>query len=1014
MALTNTVKTDLYRFFNVAFDAAPGVTYMNQLADAAAVMTIPQIVEEFTKKAEFTSVYPKFFTNEQFAAKLVENVVGNSATSAAKAQAVADIVGSLNLGGEWTRGKVIHQIFNNLANKSLDDATWGNTAKQMANQVAYAQYYTEEMLGDTTNLATLRAVIANVTATSSTAPADIAAALNPAVSQTFTLTAGIDNLTGTAADDTFNALDTTAATPAATLSAMDKINGGAGNDTLNIVSASAINTTSITGLSVTNVENINITSGAAITANTSSWTGATALASATSAAAQTLTAAATTNITATTSAAAANNIAVNGGNNVSVTNTGSSTGTITIGGTTAAAGDVVVSSTTGSTGGVTMGAIGVTGGKSVTVSTAGGNAVNTTDTLAAVTVTGNANTTAVTVTQAPAATAAAASGTVAGVRGIVNGAVTITDVNNGSATLAGTISAVTLNSFGAATINSGALTSLTLSGKGTSAAVTMGSLTTPVVTALGLNVSGLATTGAVTTPTVTTLNINSTGTASTVASLVAADAKTINVAGDAKFTATANTTGAVTAINVTNTGGAVFGTAIGADVTFTGGAGDDGVVLSNAFTKAISMGAGNDTVTYGGAASTTTGARGSVNAGEGTDTIIMTSAQADAVDASSVFNASFTGFETLRISDAHNTTVDLDGVNSVSRVVLAAGTHASSGALNNLASGGTVDVLAQNAGPLTVRVKGALVGAADVLNVNLLGTTAMTSSTLNADSVETVNIGVADAAVAPAVASDAVTHALTLVATDATSVIVRGNNGLTLTNTGNTKITNFDASGVVGNSTAATPGVAATTDSAANLAVTFASANTTASAAVTITGGAGNDTLSGNASRDTINGGAGADTIRGGAGADTLTGGAGADVYQFGANDSAYNAFDVITDLSAADAIVYDNATVAFSGAVTGTGTTASISSAGVATFSTITGVASATLVDKVKILDATLSVDGRAVLFAQDGLTYMYINTDTATTDDLTGLVIQLVGVALPASPTTDGSGTGLSGFGA
>jgi hypothetical protein len=60
------------------------------------------------------------------------------------------------------------------------------------------------------------------------------------------------------------------------------------------------------------------------------------------------------------------------------------------------------------------------------------------------------------------------------------------------------------------------------------------------------------------------------------------------------------------------------------------------------------------------------------------------------------------------------------------------------------------------------------------------------------------------------------------------------------------------------------------------------------------------------------------------------------------------------------------------------------------------------------------LSTDGRAVLFDQDGATYMYINTDSATSADLTGIVIQLTGVALPATATTDGSSTGLSGFGA
>ena len=98
MALTAATKTDLYRFFAVAFNAAPGVTYMNQLAEAANVMTVQQIVEVFTTKPEFTATYPTFFTNSQFATKLVNTVVGTSASDAAKAEAIADIEAALAAG----------------------------------------------------------------------------------------------------------------------------------------------------------------------------------------------------------------------------------------------------------------------------------------------------------------------------------------------------------------------------------------------------------------------------------------------------------------------------------------------------------------------------------------------------------------------------------------------------------------------------------------------------------------------------------------------------------------------------------------------------------------------------------------------------------------------------------------------------------------------------------------------------------------------------------------------------
>lgn len=113
---------------------------------------------------------------------------------------------------------------------------------------------------------------------------------------------------------------------------------------------------------------------------------------------------------------------------------------------------------------------------------------------------------------------------------------------------------------------------------------------------------------------------------------------------------------------------------------------------------------------------------------------------------------------------------------------------------------------------------------------------------------------------------------MTLQATKATTINVSGNDGLNLTNTGNTKVTTFDASGVVANDAS---------DTAANMAVTFVSANTSTLATVSITGGEGNDKLTGNAGVDTIIGGKGDDTITASAGNDVSTGGLGNDTFAF-------------------------------------------------------------------------------------------------------------------------------------
>ena len=206
MAMTNQQRTDAYQFFIIAFGAAPGVEYLTQLDEAYSFgLTTQEIVNIYTEKPQFTSLYPKFLTNEQFAAKIVASVVGNSADATAKAEAIDDIVASLN-GGD-SRGDVIFNIFNNLAAKDPADPMWGNTAKLFANQVAVAQYATEVQLVNTTDAAALKALIANVTAMSDVStPEKIAAIIaGPADTSGNILTVGQDSILATAEGQTIAA-----------------------------------------------------------------------------------------------------------------------------------------------------------------------------------------------------------------------------------------------------------------------------------------------------------------------------------------------------------------------------------------------------------------------------------------------------------------------------------------------------------------------------------------------------------------------------------------------------------------------------------------------------------------------------------------------------------------------------------------------------------------------------------------------------------------------------------------
>lgn len=164
MAMTSAQMSEMYRFFIVAFGAAPGTTYMSQLDEALnAGMSTIQVVNAFTQKPQFTDTYPGFLSPLQFANRLIENVVKQAASDEAKAQAVADVVAALESG--MSRGDVIYHVFTNISAKPVNDPMWGRLVQQMDNQVAAADYFTSTLLNSTTDLSVLRSVVANITDT---------------------------------------------------------------------------------------------------------------------------------------------------------------------------------------------------------------------------------------------------------------------------------------------------------------------------------------------------------------------------------------------------------------------------------------------------------------------------------------------------------------------------------------------------------------------------------------------------------------------------------------------------------------------------------------------------------------------------------------------------------------------------------------------------------------------------------------------------------------------------------
>lgn len=528
--------------------------------------------------------------------------------------------------GGQTRAQVVSQLYANLFNRAPDDEGlqyWVNgegasvnidqlvlalvngaaaaDSLVLDNRTEVANYYTEELGAEGSFDAELAgAVIADVdgtraSVTQTKASVDNGDIVAPGTGGTFTLTTGSDNITGTSGNDTITAgqIGNDAA-----FTVGDQINGGAGNDTLNWIQTAAVNGLP-TGASVQNVETVSVTSGDAITLNTTSgFSGLTALNANTSNNAQTLTASATTDVNSIVAASTDDAISVTGGKNVSVKVTGSvdtGAGAVTV---SNAAGTVTTSVTGVYTDGANVASADttVTGGTTISVTNSTGitaaqstaaltDTTNFTATQGNVSVTGNASTTTVTVAQDAAVTEVDSTGT-NGKIGVVAGTVTVADVNAASATAAGVIETVTLNSYGASTIDSGALKTINLSGTGGTLGVTAGALTTPVVSSLALNVSDLAAAAITLDADYKTLNVASTGKASTIADITGTGVTALNVSGDAALTLTAQTLAAAKTIASTNSAGVTLGTALANDVQFTGGAGNDAISIG-ATTKAI-------------------------------------------------------------------------------------------------------------------------------------------------------------------------------------------------------------------------------------------------------------------------------------------------------------------------------------------------------------------------------------------------------------------------------------------
>ncbi|MDD2978293.1 hypothetical protein [Aquabacterium sp.] len=526
----------------------------------------------------------------------------------------------------------------------------------------------------------------------------------------------------------------------------------------------------------------------------------------------------------------------------------------------------------------------------------------------------------------------------------------------------------------------------------------------------------------------TTLNVSGTGLLNAGGSAAAAstlgNVTTIKVTETAGLNLSNATVTNVTSVDTTGTTGATTIAIDGGKATYAGGAGVDTVTVSAAtggFTKAIDLGAGNDTLNLEALSVAQLQALPVTNVlkgGEGDDTIALTAAQAVDLSANSTFAGKIEGFEKLSLTNATATgTVNLANLDNINYVVskgsasvaaaatpatftvdftgstllvgtedsisfngatlapttsittasalvlalgglsytnwnvksvagntitfeakvagtgtvvpaapvftvtdaggtasviaqsissstagVAAGAAAAALTIDNLASGGTLELTGESAGAI-VKVKDAATSTADVLNVvtKVLDTGAG-AGTVTAENVETINLKVnnADSGLTDAgyKSADGVNNVFTP-KVSTTTITLKGNDSLkavtvdgaghvVLTDSAaNTKLATIDANALTGN---------LTLDLSAHNGV-----------AVTVTGGKGNDVLTAsqgvNSKADVLVGGEGNDTLNAGSNGAKLTGGAGNDLFVLTAGTKEVNTYTSIQDFQAGDVL---------------------------------------------------------------------------------------------------------------
>ena len=323
--------------------------------------------------------------------------------------------------------------------------------------------------------------------------------------------------------------------------------------------------------------------------------------------------------------------------------------------------------------------------------------------------------------------------------------------------------------------------------------------------------------------------------------------------------------------------------------TIKGGAGNDSIfggtgndtLWGEAGKDTITAGTGSDTID-GGADNDTIVLAGNLDAadkvegGDGTDTLSVTNASITALQGLSIsdankFNSNFNSVETLYVSDALDSTgddFDLGYLQGISTVMLTTVNGAQ--VIDGFDNGSTLMLTVTPSANITAKVNSATTGAADSLNVALVGNADDDYDALVLANIETMNINVTQST------ASAVSQTATIgLSISQTSVLAGGSGAAQTVNFLGTEDIVVDTAIAAGTISAA--GMSARLSTTPGLVMSTIATATTAMPGQTVTGSTGADTLYGSTGADSLTGGAGNDILVGGKGADTIDGTSGSD-----------------------------------------------------------------------------------------------------------------------------------------